>query len=105
MKIGFLGLGGRGEGGGCRNGSFEGDPVFMFFISLFHFFLEKNVVFYIFVFLSNIFHCWHQSQSSTMNVSSIVGAPWRCGVLTTIGRDSLDWVGPPTWDVSGKATS
>ena len=24
--------------------------------------------------------------------------PWRCGVLTTQGRDSWDWVGPPTWE-------
>ena len=48
-----------------RNGPFEGDPVFLFF--------------------SNMFHCWHQFQSLTVDVSSIVGAPWRCGVLTTHG--------------------
>ena len=30
-----------------------------------------------------MFYCWHQYQSLT--VSSVVGAPWRCGVLTTQG--------------------
>ena len=28
-----------------------------------------------------MFYCWHLYQSLT--VSSVVGAPWRCGVLTT----------------------
>ena len=36
-----------------------------------------------FVFLSKKFHCWHQYQSLTVDVSSAVGALWRCGVLTT----------------------
>ena len=30
-----------------------------------------------------MFYCWHWCQSLT--VSSVVGAPWRCGVLTTLG--------------------
>ena len=30
-----------------------------------------------------MFCCWHLYQSLT--VSSVVGAPWRCGVLTTQG--------------------
>ena len=30
-----------------------------------------------------MFYCWHGYQSLT--VSSVVGAPWRCGVLTTYG--------------------
>ena len=31
-----------------------------------------------------MFYCRHQYQS--LIVSSVVGAPWRCGVLTTKGR-------------------
>ena len=31
-----------------------------------------------------MFYCWHKYQSLT--VFSAVGAPWRCGVLTTLGR-------------------
>ena len=27
----------------------------------------------------------HLSQGLTKDVSSVVGAPWRCGVLTTLG--------------------
>ena len=50
---------------------------------LFSFFLKKKVSPFFIVFLSNIFYCWHQHQSLT--VSSVVGAPWRCGVLTTWG--------------------
>ena len=46
------------------------------FVFLFFFFL---------VFLSNLSNCWHESQSSTLDVSCVVGAPWRCGVLTTQG--------------------
>ena len=34
---------------------------------------------------SYIFHCWHQFQSLTVDVSSVVSAPWRCGVPTTWG--------------------
>ena len=32
-----------------------------------------------------MFSCWHQYQSLTVDVSSVVGAPWRCGVLKTKG--------------------
>ena len=32
-----------------------------------------------------MFHCWHEYQSLTVDVFSVVGAPWRCGVLTTSG--------------------
>ena len=89
---------------GVRKGPFEGDPAFMFFIShvfhLFHFlfFSCKNVpsIFFFLVFPSKMFHCWHQYQS--VDVSSVVGAPPRCGVLTTQRVDSWDWVGPPTWE-------
>ena len=64
-----------------------GTPLGPLFLSMFfHFllssFLKKKVTsFLFFVFLSNIFYCWRQYQSLT--VSSVVGAPWRCGVLTT----------------------
>ena len=36
-------------------------------------------------FLSNIFQCWHQYPSLPFDVSSVVGAPCRCGVLKTWG--------------------
>ena len=56
---------------------------FHFFISFF--FIFSFVCFFFFfyfdAFLSNMFLCWHYHQSLT--VSSVVGAPWRCGVLTT----------------------
>ena len=48
--------------------------------------LKNCFLFFLFlVFLSNAFHCWHQYQSLTKYGSSVVGAPWRCGVLTTLG--------------------
>ena len=43
------------------NGAFEGEPHF-------------HVVHFSF---------FHFSQCLTLDVSSVVGAPWRCGVLTT----------------------
>ena len=46
---------------GVRNGRFDGDSVFMFFIFFISVFLVKCAV----------------------DVSSVVSAPWRCGVLTT----------------------
>ena len=50
----------------------------------FSFFSRKKFIPFLFlVFLSNMLHCWHQYQSLTIDVSSVVGAPWRCGVLTT----------------------
>ena len=78
-----LGLGGQE----VRNGPFESDPGFMFFISRFScfaFFFEKSI-FFLFSFLSKNYHCQHQYQSLTVDLSSAVGAPWRCGVLTTQG--------------------
>ena len=53
----------------------------MFFNFFFHFSEEK--VFFLLVFLSNIFNCWRWYQSLT--VSSVVGATWKCGVLTAWG--------------------
>ena len=54
----------------------------LIFLSLFPFFPRKKfLLFFFLVFLSNMFYCWRQYQSLT--VSSVVGAPWRCGVLTT----------------------
>ena len=69
-------------------------PLFLFFSSLFFllflflflfFFFDLVLLFFpiFLVFLSNMFYCWHEYQSVT--VSSVVGAPWRCGVLTTQG--------------------
>ena len=58
--------------------------ILMFFIFLIHFVRRKSLFFSFFlVFLSNMFYCWHQCQSLT--VSSVVGDPWRCGVLATQG--------------------
>ena len=45
---------------------------FFFFSCFFSFFKKK------------VSHCQHLHQSLT--VSSVVGAPWRCGVLTTSGE-------------------
>ena len=56
----------------------------MFYIFIFSFFpTKKFLLFFFLAFLSNIFYCWRQYQSLT--VSSVVGASWRCGVLTTQG--------------------
>ena len=82
-----------------RNGPFEGDPALMCFIfsCVFHFHvlisLYSFIPFFVFsldVFVlscifSNMFHCRHLYQSPTLDVSSVVGAPWRCGVLTIPG--------------------
>ena len=46
----------------------------------------------------SFFHFSHLYQGLTLDVSSVVGVPWRCFVLTTKRRDSWDWVGPPTWE-------
>ena len=57
-------------------------PLSFFFH--FCFFSEIGFLsFFFLVFLSNMFHCWHWHQTLTVDVSSVVGAPWRCGVLTT----------------------
>ena len=42
-------------------------------------------MFCIFLFSFKKFHCWQKYQSLTEDVSSVVGVPWRCGVLTTLG--------------------
>ena len=50
----------------------------------FHFSQKKSFFFFFFLeFLSNKFNCWRSYQS--LPVSSVVGAPRRCGVLTTQG--------------------
>ena len=52
----------------------------------FVFFTLLKMFFFIFLF---------QYLYQGLTVSSVVGAPWRCSVLTDIRRDSWDWVGPP----------
>ena len=60
--------------------------VFYVFHFFFHFFWKKKfLLFFFLAFLSNMLYCWHQCQSLNIDVSSVVGAPWRCGVLTTQG--------------------
>ena len=60
--------------------------VFHVFQRFFSFLFSEKKCFFLFLFiLSNIFHCQHQYQSLTVDVSSVVGAPWRRGVLTTQG--------------------
>ena len=56
-------------------------PVFQFLIFPF----LKNVSSFFFDIVSfKNFHCWHLYQSLIpVDVSSVVGAPWGCGVLTT----------------------
>ena len=61
-------------------------PLSCFFISLVSFFLLCcffELFSSFFVLLSNVFDCWHKCQSLTLDVPSVVSAPWRCGVLTT----------------------
>ena len=78
------------DGEEVRN-SPSGDAAFVFFISPFSYFpffvcSQKNVsCFLLLVFIPYMFHCWHEHQSLTVDVSSAVGAPWRCGVLATWG--------------------
>ena len=45
-----------------------------------------------------MFHCWHSYQSSSEDVSSVVGAPWEMWCPDDIKRDRWDWVGPPPWE-------
>ena len=66
-----------------RSGGHLGGPV-VHILSFFSFFSRKKfLLFFFLVFLSDMFYCWHYYQSLT--VSFVVGAPWRCGVLTTEG--------------------
>ena len=53
------------------DGPFEDDTAFFFFFS----FLSLH--------FSILFMFPFFSQSLTLEVSSVVGAPWRCGVVTT----------------------
>ena len=54
----------------------------IFFIFFFHFPPRKSFFFsFFFYFFQFFLNCWREYQSLT--VSSEVGAPWRCGVLTT----------------------
>ena len=58
--------------------------IFLIFdVFLFSFFQKKKVSSFPFSCISKKCHCWHLHQSLTVDVSSVVGAPWRCGVLTT----------------------
>ena len=69
---------------------------FSFCFFHFSFFLRKSLFFsFYLVFLSNIFNRQVVSATSfTVSQYRSRSAPWRCGVLTIIGRDSWDWVGP-----------
>ena len=73
---------------GVKNGPREGAfHVFHFFFFSFFpclFFLEKKLLLFLFPCIpSENFHCWQKYQSLIVDVSSVVGAPWRCGVMTT----------------------
>ena len=95
MKLYFWALVDRER---VQNGPFEGKPSFIFsFFMFFIFSLENMCCFFLLfsfflVFLSFVFHCWHYFKYvlllalvSEFNFLffSVVGAPWRCGVLTT----------------------
>ena len=95
MKVRFLGLGGHG----VRKGPCLCFHVFnfsSFFILPFCVFSWK--MFLVFSFFLYFFRICSISGFSIIGVSSVVGAPWRCGVLTKLGGISWDWVGPPTWE-------
>ena len=57
-------------------GLVEGDLPLSFFI----FSYVPSPFFFLLIFHSNLFHYQHYL---VRDVSSLVGAPWRCGVLTT----------------------
>ena len=53
--------------------------LFSFFLFILDFFLSKNV------------HCEHSYPTSTKDASSVVGAPWRCDIMTTVGIAGVGW--------------
>ena len=81
--------GGTFEGRGSGMAHLRVTPLSCFSFLLFHFsFFVVSLncfLLFFFFFLSNMFDCWHKCQSLTLDVSSVVSAPWRCGVLTTWG--------------------
>ena len=87
MKIRFLGLGGQA----VRKGRIEGDFSFAFFISFVTFSIFVSSWKYVPFFSCLTFRPWHQS----IDVSSVVGAPWRCGALTTWGWTAGIGLGHP----------
>ena len=66
--------------GRVRNGPFEGDPAFMFAISLFHFY-NFSILFSKIVFLCLFQICFTANIGIRVSLNSVVGAP--CGVLMT----------------------
>ena len=54
-------------------------------VTLFHHFIKKCVSSCSFFFQKKKKNCQHEYQSFTVDVSSVVGAPWECGALTTHG--------------------
>ena len=53
-------------------------------LRFFFFFLEKMCFFFIF-FFQKYFIASMSIGGLTVDASSVIGAPWRCGVLTTSG--------------------
>ena len=91
VKIWFLSLGGRGGFGVAHLRVTSLACLSFFFLAIFLSSYQKCLFLFSFlVFLSSMCCCWHLNQSLTVDVSA-VGAPWRCGVLTTQG--GIAWIG------------
>ena len=78
-----------------RKGPFEGEPAFMFFISLFSIFpvssFEK-------IFLSNTFRSWHEYHKFDHTCFLRCRCSMQMWCPDDTGRESWDWVRPPTWE-------
>ena len=59
------------------------------------FFVSSSFSLFLFSFFVQFFHGKHQYPRLTFDVSSVVGAPWRRGVLTTQGGIAGFGVGHP----------
>ena len=83
LRYARVGCGGSGCGGvSCSSFLSFSFSWILFFSFLFLLFKCFSCFFFsFFLYFFHMFYCWHYYQSLT--VSSVVGAPWRCGVLTT----------------------
>ena len=62
-----------------------GCGLFSFFLLFFMFFIFYFAIFVFFLKNEFLFFQIYAAPSICISVSSVVGAPWRCGVLTTLG--------------------
>ena len=67
----------------------------MFFIFFFHFSEEKGFFFSFFLVFLSIFFAGNSIRVKLFPPESVLHEMW---CPDDIGRDSLDWVGPPAWE-------